>query len=81
MRAARLGRNEYLCASCKRVYPARAIAVDHIAPVVPFTGFPGWEAFIARLFCGPSGLQILCRDGCHKEKTQAERVERRKHKL
>lgn len=59
------------------------MAVDHIDPVVPITGFLktkgflgyDWDLVIRRLFCEIEGLQVLCKP-CHKLKTADERSER-----
>lgn len=59
--------------------------VDHVDPVIKLE--KGWkftyDEFIERLFCGPKGLQGLCKE-CHKEKSAKEaelRKELRKNKL
>lgn len=60
------------------------IAVDHIDPVVPVTGWDGYDGFIQRHYLGD--VQVLCnytgvRNGkksCHSIKTQAENKLRRK---
>lgn len=59
------------------------IAVDHIEPVVPVTGWDDWNGYIQRHFFGK--LQVLCnykgeRDGkksCHSIKTKEENRLRR----
>lgn len=59
------------------------IAVDHINPVVPVTGWDNWDGFISRHYLGE--LQVLCnykgiRDGkksCHSIKTKEENRQRR----
>lgn len=79
LRKARIERNTYVCAACKETFPNKEVNVDHINCVVPVTGFTTWDEYIARLFCGVDGLQILC-DVDHKIKTQKENAERREHK-
>ena len=67
----------YKCASCCGTFPAKAVAVDHIQPVVATKdGFVNWDTFIARLFCNKEGLQVLCKV-CHDAKTAMERKERK----
>lgn len=67
----------YKCAVCEELFPATAIAVDHIKPVVdPKKGFIDWDTFIERLFCEEKGLQCLCKS-CHSVKTADERKERK----
>lgn len=86
----------YVCEHCKRLFFEKdwvedkkgkliqkvMIAVDHVQPIVdPTTGFVDWNTYFARMFPGPSGLQILCNypgeiDGatsCHAQKTKTER--------
>lgn len=82
LKRARVARNEYLCASCKRVVPStikldgrrtKYIHVDHIEPIIdPNVGFVDWDTYIERLFCEADNLQCLCGD-CHKIKTDLEK--------
>lgn len=68
----------YLCASCGEEFPSKEVQVDHIKPVVdPKKGFETWDRFIERLFCSKANLQVLCLQ-CHKEKTQKEKIKRKK---
>lgn len=79
LKEARTSRNAYVCKACSQVFPRRGVAVDHISPVVPVTGWDGFDNFISRLFCPVSSLQVLCKN-CHKDKTQAENKTRRENK-
>lgn len=83
---ARISRGIYLCALCHLHVPASVridgerkpnIYVDHIEPVVPLTGWTTWDDIIARMFVEVDGLQVLC-GPCHREKTEAERRERKR---
>ena len=88
---ARVERGFYKCAQCGEVVPATAvvtlkngkvkrvknIAVDHINPIVPTSGFDSWDGVINRLFCDEAGLQLLCRP-CHEEKCKEETDERKR---
>ncbi len=71
----------YECAACKGEFPATAIQVDHIHPVIdPSIGFTIWDDVIKRMFCEKEGFQIVCKP-CHKNKTNAEKrqaIERKK---
>jgi 5-methylcytosine-specific restriction endonuclease McrA len=68
----------YKCASCEDFFVARDVQVDHIEPVVnPATGFEDWWTYMNRLYCEAENLQVLCKP-CHKDKTNAERKERKK---
>lgn len=71
----------YACAECGGEFPAKKVAVDHIFPIIPVTGFDSFDAVILRLFCEPEGLQCLCRDTCHAEKTDQENKLRRENRL
>ena len=65
------------------------IAVDHIDPVVPVTGWDSFDGFVLRHFFGK--LQVLCnysgkenikkhgRPSCHAIKTKEENRLRREH--
>ena len=67
----------YKCASCKGIFVAADVQVDHILPVVdPKKGFVSWDVYITRMFCEIDGLQVLCRP-CHRFKTQKEKLERK----
>ena len=70
----------YQCENCKQCFKQSEIHIDHINPVVKIEdGFVDWNTFIGNLFCESSNLQGLCKP-CHKIKTDAENVERRKIK-
>lgn len=77
MRLARIERGLYRCNKCTGSFGRKMVRVDHISPIVdPVVGFTTWDDYINRLFCPAEGLQILCKP-CHKEKTAAERKQRR----
>jgi hypothetical protein len=75
----RVSRGLYKCAMCEGEFKAKQYAIDHINPVIPYTGFPthpitgqdDWTIIIDRLFCPLENFQILCLD-CHSLKTQTE---------
>jgi 5-methylcytosine-specific restriction endonuclease McrA len=58
---------KFLCNSCKKLYSALEVEVDHIEEVGSFTG--DWNEYIDRLFCPMENLQVLCKE-CHKIKTE-----------
>lgn len=65
----------YMCSHCSQFYPKKGVHVDHIIPVIsPYEPFC-WDSVIARLFCNPEGLQVLCKF-CHQKKTNQERSDR-----
>lgn len=88
---ARTERGFYKCAECGEVVTAtvvatlkngktkriKNVAVDHINPVVPTSGFDNWDNVIKRLFCDKEGLQLLCKE-CHDKKCQEEVSERKR---
>ena len=64
VKAAKVGKSHYLCGTCKRLFPK--IEVDHIEPC----GFSStWDEYIAKLFCDPKGLRVLCKT-CHNDYTK-----------
>ena len=67
---------QYRCNVCGEWASSTKVSVDHVAPVIDVqVGFVDWNQFIARLFCGPENLQVIC-DTCHNIKTQSERIAR-----
>lgn len=70
----------YYCADCKQIFPRHLVAVDHIDPMIPLTGFDNWTSVFQRLFHG--SLQVLCKGkgSCHQKKTNRENAQRRKFK-
>lgn len=83
LKESRVGRGEYLCASCTNIVPAtikingkrvKNVHVDHIEPIVdPTVGFVSYDVLIERMFCEAPNLQVLCND-CHTIKTDAEKA-------
>ena len=56
-------------------YRRKNAIVDHIAPIVPASGFTSWDDVVARMFCEVDNLQVLCHE-CHQLKCAEERKER-----
>lgn len=86
LRSAKVAPNTFKCAACKGDYKKegkkRIITVDHIKPVKDPTKPQAFQEalatcmcgvcdYIRRMFCGPEGLQVLCKD-CHTRKTKGE---------
>jgi len=72
-------RIEYQCALCKEWYKTKEVEVDHIEEVGSLKDYKDLPLFVERLFVPKNKLQVLCR-GCHKEKTQRERMQRLQNK-
>lgn len=68
----------YRCVGCRRDYPVKEVAIDHIEPIVPVTGFTTWDDIISRALCEKSGFQVLCKS-CHAIKCKEENEQRKKH--
>lgn len=68
---AKVSRGYYRCAKCGDVFHYKQIQIDHIEPVIAVTGWVDYNTYVARLFCGVDGMQVLCR-GCHAKKTKKE---------
>ena len=63
LNTARITRGVYVCAICKQAYMRKDVQVDHINECGTCdTGY--YDEFIARLFCPPDQLRVLCKD-CH----------------
>jgi 5-methylcytosine-specific restriction endonuclease McrA len=62
----------YRCASCEQLFMQKDVQVDHIIPAGSLKSFADLPSFVERLFCGPDGLQVMCKP-CHKIKTEEEK--------
>ncbi len=71
----------YACASCGARFKQKDVQLDHVIPVGPTPGSKlappdmTWDRFIARLFCSPDNLKVVCKP-CHKRKTASETKKR-----
>lgn len=70
----------YKCAECKQLFTRKKVCADHIVPVVGPEGFTTWSNYVPRMFCPTSNFQILCKDVCHKVKSNLEQTSRRNFK-
>lgn len=75
---ARIERGLYKCSCCRESFKRDNVQIDHIKPVVPFTGWDSFDGFISRLFCDVDGFQIICII-CHDIKTATEDTIRARH--
>lgn len=85
IKKARVGRNQYKCASCGKIVKSKEFVMDHVIPVVPpEIGFTDWNAYIEGMFPeDESGWQVLCKIGelsCNAKKTLAENVIRKEQR-
>lgn len=79
LKLSRVERGLYKCAMCENLFKNGEFIIDHIEPVVPYTGFPihpvtggpDWTIFIERLFCPVENFQVLCKP-CSDTKTAIE---------
>ena len=67
----------YICAQCKGEFPSDGVQVDHIEEIGSLKSLEELENFADKLFCDKEGMQVLCKDICHQEKTNAWREIRR----
>jgi len=65
-------RKMYPCAICKEEFMGKDIQVDHIIGAGSLRDYGDLEGFVERLFCGPDGLQVLCKP-CHVIKTKEDK--------
>lgn len=70
-KAARVSRGLYKCAKCNNLFGPNDVALDHVNPVVPLTGFEDLGNYVESLFCSIDGYQTLCHP-CHDGKTEEE---------
>lgn len=72
LKAARVERGKYKCASCEELFGPKEVELDHITPVVdPKKGFTTYDDYIEKLFCDVEGFAVLC-SACHEAKTSIE---------
>lgn len=87
LKAARVDRGLYRCASCSKIYGNKEVRVDHIEPVVPVHTLSNinryttrsLDGYVLRMFPEACGLQVLCTT-CHALKTKGENDARREAK-
>lgn len=53
---------EYQCAACELWYSRKLVRVDHIYPAGSLVCYDDLPGFVARLFCEPEDLRVLCVD-------------------
>ena len=74
---ARISKGLYRCANCGRA--VKKVCIDHINPIVGYSGFNNWDSYINNMFCEEGNLQALC-ENCHAIKTKIEKELRKKYK-
>jgi 5-methylcytosine-specific restriction endonuclease McrA len=74
LRQARVAPNLYQCAHCGDSFPRTGVQVDHVTPVIdPIKGFTNWDDYVNRMFPeSVTAFAVLCKEVCHKTKTQIE---------
>ena len=70
----------YQCAMCGNDHPVKEMAIDHIEPLVPTDHEATWDEIIQRALVEKHGFQVLCKEPCHKTKTQEENNARKQFK-
>ena len=61
-----------ICTLCTGHFKVADVQVDHIVPCGSLLGVDDIVSFILRLFCGVSGLRVVCKP-CHKQVTALQR--------
>lgn len=59
---------EYQCDTCQQWFPDKLTEVDHVEACGTLKSFDDLPRFVARLFCEPEELVVLCKE-CHRRKT------------
>jgi len=68
---------EYQCCKCKKWFKGDEVEVDHIIEAGSLKDGGDVKDFIERLFCEKEGLQVLCKNICHREKTNSVKVSKK----
>lgn len=68
---------EYQCNYCKKWFPEKEIAIDHVIPAGSLNCSADLPGFVERLFCEVEFLQVLCSQ-CHDKKSKEEMINRHK---
>ena len=67
---------EYKCNVCKKWFPDKEIAIDHIKPVGSLKSALDLPKFVETLFCEVDNLQTIC-TSCHLIKSNNERINKK----
>lgn len=80
LKKAKIGRNEYVCASCGLIHGRRDGQMDHIYPVVdPIEGWVNLDVWAERMFVEEDMFQRLC-TSCHDDKSGKEVIIRKENR-
>lgn len=71
---------EFQCNNCKNWFPSDDVCVDHINEAGSLNSLNDLPRFVGNLFCEMDGLQVLCKNACHLEKTNAYKSNLKKNK-
>ena len=65
---------EFQCSQCKGWFPRKEVEADHIEPAGSLKCLEDLPGFVGRLFCEKDGITVLCKKGCHIDKTRNSRT-------
>lgn len=68
-------KTEYLCDMCQDWFKGNEIEVDHINGCGSFTKLEDLPTYVAKLFCEPEDVRVLCKP-CHRKHTAQQRKTR-----
>lgn len=72
-KASRVGRNQYKCAICLKLFKDKETQMDHVESVVDIKGYKDIETYVRRMLPKKEGFRTLC-ISCHSDVTEEQKV-------
>lgn len=67
---------EYQCSRCGNWFPDKEIEINHKIPAGSIKCFDDVGPFLERLLVEAEGLEVMCKEGCHRDETKSQRIRR-----